>query len=133
MNSSVNHSHNHSQTELRLVTKGIEFLAILTGLIYLRVVIGEGITQWQAGRLDPLAIITFLLLFAATVGLLATWQWDGVGGFISVLCGVGLSGLVYVMAETNKLGAALLYGSPFIIAGGLEILCWWQKRCPEQN
>lgn len=126
-------SFDQSQTELRLVTKGIEFLAILTGLIYLRVMIGEAIAQWQHGRLDPFAITTFLLLFMATVGLLSAWHWNGVGGFVAVLCGIVLSLVVYAMAEANRLGAALLYGSPFIIAGGLEILCWWQKRCPVRN
>ena len=131
----MNNSGNpwQARDELRLATTGIQFLALLTGAVYLLAFIsgspaslridGSGRTPW----------FMFILVLVATVGLLSAWRWSAIGGITAVVGGITLFSLVLFQAESNKLLAAFLYGSPFMIAGSLELLCRWQGRCAEDR
>jgi len=117
--------------ELQLVASGIQFLALLTGLIYLLTFVGGGLPILDPNGDSLAALVTFGLVLAATVGLLGAWRWQSIGGGTAVVGGVFLFILVYTVADHNKLLAAFLYSSPFVIAGSLQLLCWWQGRCAD--
>lgn len=114
--------------EWRLVTRSLLFLALLTGAIYLRVFIA-GLYPEMLGRGQE--VIGFLLLaflITAIAGLLACWRWEGIGGLITTFSGVGLAVLSFLGATNNPWLTAFFYGSPFMITGGLFLICWWRAR-----
>lgn len=108
--------------ELRLITRSLVFLALLTGILYLRVFV-QGFSMSWAGVILP------AFLAVALMGLLGTLRWEGMGGLLAVAGGLGLGILVYVSTtEPNRLLTAFFYSSPFIISGALSVACWWQAR-----
>ena len=118
----------NSVNELRLVTKAVGLLAILTAVLYGRAILGGSLYAIEStpGQGQDLLLLVFLGL--ATLSLLAAWRWEGLGGFVSVLSAVLLGGLVYVLADHNRLMMAVFYGSPFMVAGILFLACWWRAR-----
>ena len=123
-----NHIDDGRTNELRLITKAIGFLAFVTGLLYLRVIVGAGLTSLSFGELPLGVTIVFVFLLTATAGLLLSWRWGGLGGILSLLGGVGLAVMDYGVLGRNGWIAAFLYSSPFIISGTLCLLCWRQDR-----
>jgi len=123
-----NHVGDGHTNELRLITKAIGFLAFVTGLLYLRVIVGAGLTSLSSGELPLGVAIVFAFLLMATAGLLLSWRWEGLGGILSLLGGVGLAVMDYGVLGRNGWIAAFLYSSPFIISGTLCLLCWRQDR-----
>ena len=122
------HRPGGNSNELRLVTKALVFLALLTAILYLRVfVAGLWISQ-TSGRTQA-GVILLAFLLAATLGLLMTFRWEGLGGLLAVAGGLGLGILVNLTtSEPNKVLTAFFYSSPFIISGALSVACWWQAR-----
>jgi hypothetical protein len=120
----MEYTHTHSEvpyTQLRLASIAVTFLAFLTGLIYLQVALtndGEN----GVGR------ETAILLIIGLLGLLFAWKWLAVGGLIGIIAGVGVAAFAYISSASNQLFAAVLYGSPFIVAGGLRIACWYKTE-----
>ncbi len=108
-------------TQLRLASVAITFLAFLTGLIYLQVALSSE-AQNGFGTATAILIITGLL------GLLFAWKWLALGGLICIVAGICITILSYSGLDNNQLFAAILYGSPFIVAGGLRIACWQQTE-----
>ena len=123
-----NHVGDDHTNELRLITKAVGFLAFVTGLLYLRVIVGAGLTSLSSGELPLGVTIVFVFLLTATAGLLLSWRWEGLGGILSLLGGVGLAVMDYGVLGRNGWIAAFLYSSPFIISGTLCLLCWRQDR-----
>ncbi len=117
-----------SNPQLRFTAKSIGLLALLTGLIYLRVVGLESITAVRQGNWSQSAVVLFFLLVAATLGLLCAWRLEALGGSIAVASGLGIGILAYLTVEDNKLFTTFAYSSPFLIAGGLSLACWWRER-----
>lgn len=117
----MNTIHPKENEELHLAMKGISFLAVITALIYLRVAIGNLLSE------NPIidgAWLMLLLLIVALAGLLISWRWSGWGGFLTLLAGLGLTVLAYSTATTNPIFVAFLYGSPFIVSGAFALACW---------
>jgi hypothetical protein len=119
--------------ELRLITKAIGFLAFVTGLLYLRVIVGAGLASFNSGELPIGVALVFAFLLIATAGLLLSWHWEGLGGFLSLLGGLGLALMDYEVLGRKGWIAAFLYSSPFIISGTLCLLCWRQDRRQPQS
>ena len=119
---------NDSTQELRMITKAVAFLALLTGILYLRVVVGESLAAQTAG--EPLTEILLLLAFLiiATAGLVVARWWDGAGGLTALLGGIGLAVIDYSILGRNQWYGAVFYGSPFVISGILCLVCWWRQR-----
>lgn len=107
--------------ELQLTMKGISFLAVITAIIYLRVAIGNLLSE--SPSMSGAWLMLFLLI-AALAGLLISWRWSGWGGFLTLLAGFGLTVFAYSTATTNPIFVAFLYGSPFIISGAFALACW---------
>lgn len=124
---------NSPTNELRLITRAIGFLAFVTGLLYLRVIVGAGLTSLSSGELPLGVALVFAFLLMATAGLLLSWRWEGLGGLLSLLGGVGLAVMDYGVLGRNGWIAAFLYSSPFIISGTLCLLCWRNNRRQTQG
>jgi hypothetical protein len=126
-----NYTSPHDVAELRFVTKSISLLALLTGLIYLRAVGVGGVTAVQDGQWNKDTIILFSLLTIATLGVLCAWRLEALGGTLAIISGIGVAVLAYLAVEDNKAFAAFAYSSPFLVAGGLSLACWWRARQAE--
>lgn len=113
-------------SELQTVTRAVGFLAILTGVLYLRAMIGEGALGFGGSLAENELLLLFLAL--ATAGLLAAWWQQAVGGVIAVLSALVVAAIVYATGGPNRLLEAFIYGSPFLIAGGLFVACAWRAR-----
>lgn len=113
-------------SELQTVTRAVGFLAILTGVLYLRAMIGEGALGFGGSLAENDLLLLFLAL--ATAGLLAAWWQQAVGGVIAVLSALVVAAIVYATGGPNRLLEAFIYGSPFLIAGGLFVACAWRAR-----
>ncbi len=114
--------------ELRIITKIVAFLALITGLLYLRVIVGDVLSRLRMGDLPFEALLLFGFLVVATAGLALAWRWEGIGGLLAILGGIGLAVIDYGAFGRDGWFAALLYCSPFLISGILCLICWWQKR-----
>ena len=57
------------------------------------------------------------LLVYAVVSAVASWLSDRLGGAMLAVAGVALASLVGVAADRNQVGAAALFGAPFLVAG----------------
>lgn len=108
-------------TQLRLASIAVTFLAFLTGLIYLQVALTNDGENGVGSE-------TAVLLVIGLLGLLFAWKWLAVGGLIGIIAGVGIAAFAYTSSSSNQLFAAVLYGSPFIVAGGLQMACWQQTE-----
>jgi len=126
MQNSMNGYERVRLSELRIVTKAVGFLAVLTGLLYLRVAVDEGVVVGQGNGM-PFNSIMLLSLFAVGIaGLLAALRWNGMGGGTAVISGIGLT-LLFLSLGRGWLNA-FFYGSPFLISGFLFVCCWWQAH-----
>lgn len=114
-------------SELQTVAKAVGFLAVLTGALYLRARMGEGTVAFGWGGVDGDGTL-LLFLMLATAGLLAAWWHEVAGGAIAALSALGVAGIVYGTGGPNRLLEALVYGSPFLIAGSLFLACGWRAR-----
>jgi multisubunit Na+/H+ antiporter MnhB subunit len=126
-----NHSYGHSSgdvNQLRFVAKSVGILALLTGLIYLRVVGVESIGAIRAGQWGQNIVILFFMMILATLGLFCAWRLEAVGGIIALFSGLGVAILTYLAFEQNRLFTTFAYSSPFLVAGGLSLACWWRGR-----
>lgn len=117
-----------SLDELQLATKLIGFLAVLTALVYLRVVGAEMLSLLRAEGADFLGVLLFALLVVATVGLLLAWRQEGVGGLVTAVTAVAVGIVAFLYAEDNQLFTAFAYSSPFLITGLMFVVCWWRKH-----
>ncbi len=114
-------------SELQMVARAVGFLAVLTGVLYVRARMGEGTVAFGGGSVDGDGTL-LLFLALATAGLLAAWWQQAVGGAIAILSALGVAGIVYATGGPNRLVEAFVYGSPFLIAGGLFLACGWRAR-----
>ena len=117
--------------ELRLITKSLLFLALLTGLIYLRVFIVEIIPAMRVNGSPGIEIAKLVLLVAAMLGLLLIGRYEKVGGITAVFTGLLFGILVYRTTAQNPLLLTFFYSSPFIISGGLSLVHWWRQQHKE--
>jgi hypothetical protein len=114
--------------ELRLITRWVGFLALLTGILYLRVVVIETLAAIRSNDWSLLDLLPMVLLFLATLGLLLAWRWEGLGGLLAFGSGISLGLVDYLVYGPERWVAVLLYCSPFVVAGGLCLICWWRRR-----
>ena len=122
-----NHSHDHIN-KLRFMAKSVGILALLTGLIYLRVISVDSVNAIRTGQGGQSSVVLFFMMIVATLGLLCTWRLEAVGGVIALVSGLGVAILTFLTFEQNKLFTTFAYSSPFLVAGGLSLACWWRGR-----
>ena len=124
-------TNQHSSNELnqlRFVAKSVGILALLTGLIYLRVVGIESASAIRTGAWGQKTVILFFLMILATLGILCAWRQELLGGMVALVSGLGVGIVTYLTFEQNRLFTTFAYSSPFLVAGGLSLACWWRGR-----
>ena len=131
MNNIAHPQQENNFNELRLFTKSLVFLALITGLIYLRVFVVEILPAMEVNGTTAVELTKFVLLIMAMVGLLLTWRYQRVGGGTAVLTGLLFGILTYRTTTQNPLLLAFFYGSPFVISGSLSLVCWWRQQHKE--
>ncbi|MCA9958388.1 MAG: hypothetical protein R3E31_28790 [Chloroflexota bacterium] len=114
--------------ELQMMTKSIGLLAVLTGIVYLRVIGAESLLALQSDDQGQSVLVLFALLIVAILGLLFAWRQEGVGGFVAALSAVGIGIFAFLSFQENRWFAAFAYSSPFLITGLMFVTCWWRKR-----
>lgn len=114
--------------EWSLFVKAVAFLAVLTGFLYLRVMLGEGAPLNVGSDLLTSGAVRVLLTIVGIGGLVAGWYRPLLGGPLAVAAGLVLGWAVYGVAMHDPLLLALAYGSPFVITGALYILYGWNKQ-----
>ena len=117
-----NHSHDHIN-QLRFMAKSVGSLALLTGLIYLRVISVDSVNAIRTGQGGQSSVVLFFMMIVATLGLLCTWRLEAVGGVIALVSGLGVAILTFLTFEQNKLFTTFAYSSPFLVASGLSLAC----------
>ena len=122
-NTTKSQESNRKFGELYLITRALVLLAFLTGLLYLRVFIVNGLPAAESRSGDPTGMLMLVLLVVATLGLVTTWRWQQIGGLIAILGGLGLVFLSPVVFTDIPALRTFFYSSPFIIAGGLSLIC----------
>jgi hypothetical protein len=117
-----------SVNELRLITRSLMLLALLSGILYIRVFIISTLTELDAGGKDGIGLLSFLFLVVAITGLLLTWRWERLGGLVVVGSGIGLALVTYFMSTDSPWLTSFFYGSPFVITGSLCLVSWHRTR-----
>lgn len=122
---------NHVQSsfdELRVFTRSVGLLAILTALLYLRAIALGGFLYRNPNGSLNLTPVLFVLVLMATIGLVAAWRWECLGGLVAVVGAISVAALVFTTFEANRLLATFVYSSPFLVAGALCLVDWWRHR-----
>ena len=117
-------NNNFRIKEMRYLTRSIVILALLTGLIYIRVVGMETAASVQENHRVSAGVFLFGLLILAMVGLVCGWRWELIGGLIAVISAIGIALITYFNVSEYPLFSAIAYSSPFFIAGILMLACW---------
>lgn len=119
---------NQLTDEWALMVKAVSFLALLTGLLYLRVMVGQGAPLSTGSHFLTAGAMRVTTTVVGILGLLSCWRWPVVGGTVAVLAGLFLGWQVYHSAIHDPLLLALAYSSPFVITGALYLLYGWPRR-----
>ncbi|MFZ0546893.1 MAG: hypothetical protein WAM60_15710 [Candidatus Promineifilaceae bacterium] len=114
--------------ELRLITRSLLLLALLTAILYIRVFMIASPLTSEVGIHGEIGLLSSLFLTAATVGLLLAWRWEGLGGIVMTVSGISLAVLTFLTSAELPWLTAFFYGSPFAITGILSLVCWWKAR-----
>jgi hypothetical protein len=114
--------------ELRLITRSLMLLAFLTAGLYIRVFVAATLWPVDVSGEGAIGLLSFLFLVVAIAGLLLTWRWEGPGGLVVVISGIALSIATYFLPSENRWLTVFFYGSPFIITGSLNLICWHRAR-----
>jgi len=114
--------------ELRIFTKTVGLLAILTAVLYLRAIVSAGFLLRTRSESMPIAAILFALMVIATTGLVMSHRWECIGGIIAVLGALSVAIIVHATFTENRLMAVVIYSSPFMISGSLCLIDWWKHR-----
>ncbi|MBK8985720.1 MAG: hypothetical protein IPM39_06505 [Chloroflexi bacterium] len=128
-----NHATQHSPdklNEMRFLARSVGLLALLTGLIYLRVIGSESFLTTSSRPGNDHGLLLFALVAAATLGILCAWRWEAVGGIVASVSALGIALLAYFTFPEQRWFAAFAYSSPFLVTGLLFLGCWQSNRHP---
>lgn len=121
-------ANNSSYDELRVLTRAVGLLAVLTAVLYLRAMTSGGFLYRGVSENIPVTAILFVLMLFATAGLVLTWRWECTGGIVAILGSLAVASVVYSTFTENRLLAMVVYGSPFLVSGSLCVADWWKHR-----
>lgn len=114
--------------EWALMVKAVSFLALLTGVLYLRVMVDQGAPLAMGSSLLTTGAMRVAMTVVGILALLSCWRWPVPGGTVAVLAGLLLGWQVYDTATHDPLLLAVAYGSPFVITGALYLIYGWPGR-----
>lgn len=114
--------------EWAIFVKAVSFLALLTGFLYLRVMIGGSAPLSPGSNLLTMEAARVIMMMLAIAGLLTCWRSPTIGATMAILAGLLLGWQVYETAAHAPLVLAMAYASPFVITGVLFLLYAWHKK-----
>jgi hypothetical protein len=106
---------------LHFMSRMIGILAIVTVGLYMRALMAGGFLNIKLNS-EVNGTILFSLLFLGAIGLIVAWRWPRLGGLVAVLISIPVAWYVGAAIEDGNLFAAIIYGSPLLIAGGLYLM-----------
>lgn len=124
-------------TSTRPVSRGFELhyfativgiLALCTGLLYVRAIATGGFLAADNANAFVNMWTVAGLISAASIGTLIGLHWQRLGGLIALIAGLAAAVITFFLFDENQLMAMFIYGSPFIIAGGLYLVDWALRR-----
>ena len=112
----------------RLVVAGLRWTARAIGIALLILIvalaIGEGVPNPLAMSLQENLI--GLALLTMTVGLLAGWKWEGIGGLLIV----GGFAVFAVVNHPFRVNAVMVM---WVVIGLMYLACWWRSSIRQMN
>jgi len=115
-------------SEIRLITRSLILLSILTGILYVRVFVTSGPSLFDVGGQKGISLLLSLLVVFAVVSLIVAWRREGLGGLLALISGITLAVLTFLMSTEQPWFTAFFYGSPFVITGGMNLFSSWRRR-----
>ena len=112
--------------EWALFVKAVSYLALLTGFLYLRAMVGQGAPLAAGDNLFTTGATRVVLTVVAIAGLIGCWRRAQLGATVAIVAGLLLGWQVYNTALDTPLVLALGYASPFVITGALYLLYAWR-------
>lgn len=119
--------------ELRVFTRTVAGLAILTAVLYLRAVAQGGFFARNVPDPAAAAPVMVALLLLGLGGLVLAWRWECAGGLVAILGAVAMAAYLNLVLHSGQLLATFVYTSPFLVAGGMCLLDWWRHRRRERS
>lgn len=114
--------------ELRILSRLVAALAVLTAVLYLRAIALGGYFSRHIDDPAGAVLVMFALLLLGAGGLILTWRWECAGGLIALLGAAAIAIYLSFALHSGRLLAIFVYSSPFIVAGGLCMLDWYRHR-----
>jgi len=111
-----------SNTASRLLARGLNFLAILTAILYLRAILAGGLFSTGNGWLLGWSLA---FMIVGLVALVALFRWERAGSLLAIGAGAALFALFLLAGQPVM--TVIFYSSPFIIVGLLTLYCWWRE------
>jgi hypothetical protein len=128
MNRLTYNHHTNDFSEYEMVSRVLVLLAVITGLIYLRVLVGALLPIMRDAGMASIEVATVAMLLLALLGLLGTWRWQESGSIVAIVAGLAFGILIYQTVDQTPLLSAFFYSSPFVISGAVSLVGWWRER-----
>lgn len=102
-------------------------LALCTGILYVRAITTSGLFSGTESDSMVVSWTVAGMISIGSLGALIGLRWQRIGGLIALLAGLATAVATFILFTENKLLAMFIYGSPFIIAGGLFLADSWVR------
>lgn len=100
---------------MRIIRLAARIIGTLAIMFFLAFVVGEIIFNTEPVTLEGIMVASFIVLL--TMGVFIAWLKEGIGGIMLIITAVAYAIFIYFSAGRNKILAALLISSPFLISG----------------
>lgn len=102
---------------LTLIANTVGVLAFVTGILYARVFVSDGMLTTIDGQTNWRAVHALLLLVITLAALFLAWRELPYAAYVAIAGGVALGIVMAAVADNMAWLSAFFYGSPFVIAG----------------
>jgi hypothetical protein len=101
---------------------------VAVGLFVLFAVEGGPTALASLSWSSPQGMPLLLALLVALAGVLIAWRWELIGGVMALGGAVAIVALACAGSDFALFRCALLFITPFLLAGALYLGCCWRKR-----
>lgn len=102
---------------LTLVANTVGVLAFVTGILYARVFVSDGMLTTMDGQTNWRCVHALLMLVITLIPLVLAWRGVPYADLVTIVGGVSLGVVMATVADNMAWLTAIFYGSPFVIAG----------------
>ena len=90
-------------------------ISTLSGAFFLMMVIGEA--EFDQGDVGIEGVLVAICAAVLAISVILAWIKPRIGGIVLTICSVAFMIFIYITAGTNRIIAALLISSPFLLSG----------------